>query len=65
MDSNLFVFGAFLLSTLIDVLIVTAVFFLFYKIFKTKVVALENNQEIYEHDKMLIDLQEQIDNVKS
>lgn len=64
MDNNLLVFIAFTLSTFIDILIIAAVFFLFYKIFKTRVITTENNGEIHVHDKMLVELQEEIDEIK-
>lgn len=56
---------AFMISTLIDVLIIFAIFFLFYKIFRTKKLASVNNREIYEHDKILVDLQEQVEEIRN
>lgn len=55
---------SFIISTFIDILIISALFFLLYKIFRTKIVTLENNREIYEHDKMFADLQEQVEEIK-
>lgn len=55
---------SFMISTLIDVLIIGAVFFLLYKIFRTKIVAVENNREIYDHDQKIADLQEKVDEIK-
>lgn len=64
MDNNSLIIIAFGLSTFIDVMIASAVFFLLYKIFRTKIIALENNREIYEHDRMFAELQEQVDEIK-
>lgn len=47
----------FAISTATDIII-------FKKLFRTKSLARENNGEIHEHDKMLIDLQEQIEEIK-
>lgn len=47
----------FAISTLTDIII-------FRKLFRTKSLARENNGEIHEHDKMLIELQEQIEEIK-
>ena len=52
----------FILSTLADLIIFGVVFFMFYKLFKVKEVVIENNREIFDHDKALLDIQEQIKN---
>lgn len=71
MDSNIlpiintiFLFVSTAISIISDILIISAVFFLFYKIFKTKIVTLENNREIYEHDKMFVDLKEKVEEIQ-
>jgi len=47
----------FIVSTVTDII-------LFKKFFRTKDIVTENNREIYEHDKMFADLQEQVDEIK-
>lgn len=71
MDSNLlpiintiFLFVSTAISIISDIFIIFAVFFLFNKICKTRLIASENNREIHEHDKMFIDLQEEVDEIK-
>ena len=43
----------FIVSTVTDII-------LFRKLFRTKKVVVENNREIYDHDKTLADLQEKV-----
>lgn len=47
----------FAISTLTDVII-------FRKLFRTKSLAREINGEVHEHDKMLVELQEEIEEIK-
>lgn len=47
----------FAISTLTDIII-------FKKLFRTKSLVRENNGEIHEHDKMLVNLQEQIEEIQ-
>lgn len=47
----------FAISTLTDVII-------FKKLFRTKSLVRENNGEIHEHDKILVELQEEIEEIK-
>lgn len=47
----------FAISTTTDIII-------FKKLFRTKSLARENNGEIHEHDKLIIDLQEQVEEIK-
>lgn len=61
---EILLFVSFVISTVIDVLIGVAIFFLFRKIFRTKTITLENNHELFEHDKILVDLQEQVEEIK-
>ncbi len=58
--NRIFIFISFIISTCADLLIIIAIFFLFHKIFTTKTITCENNREIFEHDKMLVDLQEEV-----
>lgn len=51
------ILALFVVSTVTDII-------LFRKLFRTKNIVTENNREIYEHDKMFIDLQEQVDEIK-
>ena len=51
----------FAISTLVDILIVVALFVLFMKIYKNKIIITENNREIYEHDKILRDVEKKIE----
>lgn len=64
MNHDILVFISFAISTMADVFIAIGMFFLFRKIFRTKNLTLENNHEIFEHDKMLVNLQEQIEEIK-
>lgn len=48
----------FLVSTITDII-------LFRKLFRTKGIVLENNREIYDHDKTLADLKETIEELKN
>jgi len=71
MDSNLlpiintiFLFISTAISIISDILIIFAVFFLFNKIFKTRLIASENNREIHEHDQMFLELQEKVEEIK-
>lgn len=49
---------SFLISTTTDVI-------LFRKLFRTKGIVLENNREIYDHDKTIADLKEEVDAIKN
>lgn len=49
---------SFLISTITDLI-------LFRKLFKTKGIVLENNREIYDHDRTIADLQEEVDAIKN
>lgn len=63
--NRILIFIAFVISTFADILIIAAVFVLFHKIFKTKTITYENNREIFEHDKIIADLKEQVDEIKN
>lgn len=54
----------FTFSALTDLLILSALFFLFWKIFKIKGITIENNQEIYEHDKTISKLAQEVEEIK-
>lgn len=54
----------FIISTIADLILFSTVFFLFYKLLKTKTIAIENNREIFDHDKTIWQLQEEIENLK-
>ena len=55
----------FALSALADIIIFGIIFFIFYKIYKTKTIVTENNREIHEHDKTISVLQEKIDDIQN
>jgi hypothetical protein len=55
----------FLGSTMIDVALIGICFWLYHKIFRTKVVMIENNQELLEHDKIISRLEERLKALKS
>lgn len=57
MDGNLLLFIAFLFSTFIDVLLFVAIFFLFYKIYKTRIITTQNNGELHK-------LQDEVEEIK-
>lgn len=61
MDTNTIILFAILIvlveSTVTDII-------LFKKLFNTKKIVTENNREIYEHDKIIVDLQEQVEEIK-
>lgn len=57
------IFTSFIISTISDIFIAVAIFILFVKIVRTKTIAVENNHEIFEHDKMIIDLQEKVEEI--
>lgn len=65
MDSNTLYF-ALILFAILALFIVSTVtdIILFKKLFRTKNIVTENNREIYEHDKMFLNLQEQVDEIK-
>lgn len=66
MDIGIFVsVSLFVASTLIDAVLITISFWLYHKIFKTKLVMVENNQEILEHDKIIGKLEERLKALKS
>lgn len=48
----------FIISTFIDVLIIGALFFLFYKIYKTRIITTENNIELHKYT-------EEVDEIKA
>ena len=54
----------FAVSSLADILICAALFVIVFKVFKAKKIAIENNREIYEHDKEIFDLKEKIDEIQ-
>lgn len=59
-SENLILFAILIVlvvSTVTDVI-------LFRKLFNTKKIVTENNREIYEHDKMFADLQEEVEEIK-
>ena len=51
----------FAISTLADILIVAALIVFFIKVYKNKIIITENNREIYEHDKILRDVEKKIE----
>lgn len=55
-----------ILFAILIVLVVSTVtdVILFKKLFNTKKIVTENNREIYEHDKMFADLQEEVEEIK-
>lgn len=55
----------FIASTIIDAVLIAICFWLYHKIFKTKLVMVENNQEILEHDKIIGKLEERLKALKS
>lgn len=66
MNTGIFVsVSLFIASTLIDVVLIAISFWLYHKIFKTKLVMVENNQEILEHDKIIGKLEERLKALKS
>ena len=66
MDIGIFVsVSLFIASTLIDAVLIAISFWLYHKIFKTKLVMVENNQEILEHDKIIGKLEERLKALKS
>lgn len=50
----------FAISTLVDILIVAMLFIFFIKVYKNKIIITENNREIYEHDKILNDIEKKL-----
>lgn len=50
----------FAISTLADILIIAALFVFFVKVYRNKIIITENNREIYEHDKILRDVEKKI-----
>jgi hypothetical protein len=55
----------FIAGTIIDAVLMCISFWLYHKIFKTKLVMVENNQEILEHDKIICKLEERLKALKS
>lgn len=53
----------FAISTLTDVVLFGIIFFMLYKIFKTKTRIIENNQEILDHDIKIYDLKEKVEDL--
>ena len=51
----------FAISTLADILIVAALIVFFIKVYRNKIIITENNREIYEHDKILRDVEKKIE----
>lgn len=51
----------FAISTLADILIVAALIVFFVKVYRNKIIITENNREIYEHDKILRDVEKKIE----
>ena len=51
----------FAISTLADILIVAVLFVFFIKVYKNKIIIKENNREIYEHDKILNDIEKKLE----
>ena len=51
----------FAISTLADILIVTALIVFFIKVYRNKIIITENNREIYEHDMILRDVEKKIE----
>lgn len=51
----------FAISTLADILIVAVLFVFFIKVYKNKIIITENNREIYEHDKILNDIEKKLE----
>lgn len=51
----------FAISTLADILIITALIVFFIKVYGNKIIITENNREIYEHDKILKDVEKKIE----
>lgn len=62
-DFSLNVF-MFCISTVFDFVLFSLVFFLLWKIFKTKIITFENNWEIHQHDKTLLEIKEKINQCK-
>ena len=54
----------FVLGALADLVVFGVVFFMFWKILKIKTVIIENNQEIYEHDRTLNKLAKEVEEIK-
>lgn len=59
-------FFTLILFAILIVLIVSTVtdIILFKKLFNTKKIVTENNREIYDHDKMIVDIQEKIEEIR-
>lgn len=51
---------AFITSTFIDVLIIGALFFLFYKIYKTRIITTENNIELHNYTEKVDEIKAEI-----
>lgn len=51
----------FAISTLADILIIAALIVFFIKVYRNKIIITENNREIYEHDKILRDVEKRIE----
>lgn len=54
----------FCISTIADFFLFGCFFLLFYKILKTKKIAIENNREIFDHDRAILEIQEKMQNCK-
>ena len=54
----------FAVSSLADILICAALFVIVFKVCTAKNMAVENNREIYEHDKEIFDIKEKIDEIQ-
>lgn len=66
MDISIFISVAlFIAGALFDIFTLCVVLFLYHKITKTKLVVVENNQEILEHDKIICKLEERLKALKS
>jgi hypothetical protein len=61
METSIFISVAlFIAGALFDIFTLCVVLFLYHKITKTKLVVVENNQEILEHDKIIGELEKNI-----
>lgn len=65
MDNNLVTVILFTISCQFHIVCICLLAFLFYKVFKNKIVVAENNREIHEHDKEIFNLQEQVEEIKN
>lgn len=71
MDINTMLFIVLAVSAVTDalifaclVLVLGVLFFLFYKVFKNKIIVTENNREIHEHDKEIFELKEKVEELE-